>query len=415
VLFFVVAQRRLLPKFVLTRPDDPASSFTTVQQSNAVLSFNNVTTTCNNTAVEARTRGKTSMYSPFWDRQDWQYCKEKNVVLGSKAGRPRKMPYTITENDFRRFHNKTCNTPDEIMLSIKYGQRKWDDPKHENLTNTEREQHPSYFVPAHCDVPPVIHHYACSILSEYSHVIVIGDSLTRHFHQALYVVLRNDLALGGVVSSAPFMHENCRCDGQFSEYKQCRTNDGTFQHMTDPQLQLGICSLIPSDFEMHFLPQRWDTTTWEKYTDFDLPSNMCNDKSSRGVLFYFHAGVHYDFNSSVVIKDIVEPVLNDPKLHECGPNKVTVIWQSGDARTRNQKLEKAYPTQTRDRSRQYNTEMARYFATECNRTVHVLDTWNMTKDAQTSDGVHYLTDVNLQKAYAFLNLARLTQEQENMQ
>lgn len=39
------------------------------------------------------------------------------------------------------------------------------------------------------------------------------------------------------------------------------------------------------------------------------------------------------------------------------------------------------------------------------RYVLIIDWWNMTADAQSSDGLHYLSDINLAKAAQILYLA----------
>jgi hypothetical protein len=36
--------------------------------------------------------------------------------------------------------------------------------------------------------------------------------------------------------------------------------------------------------------------------------------------------------------------------------------------------------------------------------------WNLTKDAQTSDGFHFLSDVNIMKAFLLLHVAHLLKE-----
>lgn len=67
----------------------------------------------------------------------------------------------------------------------------------------------------------------CQVLQKYSHVMWLGDSLTRHMTSAFHVILTQNLRYGGIpdrpVTDKQILKE-CNCDGAFSEFVKCRTN-----------------------------------------------------------------------------------------------------------------------------------------------------------------------------------------------
>jgi len=54
------------------------------------------------------------------------------------------------------------------------------------------------FQPRDCDMRWYSTHEACEIMSRFEQVMIVGDSLNRHLVNALYIMLRGDLALGGI-------------------------------------------------------------------------------------------------------------------------------------------------------------------------------------------------------------------------
>ena len=67
-----------------------------------------------------------------------------------------------------------------------------------------------------------------------------------------------------------------------------------------------------------------------------------------------------------------------------------------------------YPHQSRENILLFNEGIKDLFVSSGllpGQDVLILDWWNFTADAQSSDGVHYLSDVNLGKAAQILYLA----------
>jgi hypothetical protein len=73
-----------------------------------------------------------------------------------------------------------------------------------------------------CIVPWVDREEICSTIGLYSHVSFTGDSILRHTWIAYRMLLTEDLMFGAIFRGQEESYENCMCDGQFSEYVECR-------------------------------------------------------------------------------------------------------------------------------------------------------------------------------------------------
>jgi hypothetical protein len=142
-----------------------------------------------------------------------------------------------------------CDSIVDILDSIKNGERKWSEEDEikfalelmrlEALPDTmamvehdiKKEQLPSRFAPSKCHVPfiPLSPDRACEILNKFSHVILDGDSLVRHFRQTLIMILRGEWTNGAEMTNNPATLAHCACDGQYSEQAGCRIFDPYFE------------------------------------------------------------------------------------------------------------------------------------------------------------------------------------------
>jgi len=303
-------------------------------------------------------------------------------------------PLSITNDTYASFHSRPVANSDELSYAVKFGKRQWRDPLHINS-----EQHVSYFLPAKYDIPSLSSSESCSILSQYSHILMLGDSLSRHVRQAIFILLRNNFVSGAIISSnkhgAINPYDTCRCDGQFSETNKCRQNNGFFNDCTPRDLDL--CRYLNDTEQFQFTYQfktiNVPPKTWELAN--------CTDPQSRGVLIYFQGGIHYSSDVNSTIQQLIEPVTNQTGFKDCLKyGKVHVIWSTYTAQSRT--LDKRYPKQSRESALIFNDGMEEYWA-EQSFPVITLDWWNLTADSQTADGFHSLADVNLMKATQLLH------------
>jgi hypothetical protein len=68
-------------------------------------------------------------------------------------------------------------------------------------------------------------------------------------------------------------------------------------------------------------------------------------------------------------------------------------------------VDRKYLRQSRENATLFNMQM-NHMIQKVIPNVTIIDWLNLTIDAQTSDGVHFLTDVNLQKANHFLHVIK---------
>ena len=98
--------------------------------------------------------------------------------------------------------------------------------------------------------------------------------------------------------------------------------------------------------------------------------------------------------------------MNHPVLQKCAnAGKLQVIWINFHAQSR--KLDTQYPFQARENTSNLNRDMERLLVQKGYGHVPIFDVFNLTLDAQTSDGYHFMSDVNLLKAYVVLTAANL--------
>lgn len=81
--------------------------------------------------------------------------------------------------------------------------------------------------------------------------------------------------------------------------------------------------------------------------------------------------------------------------------KLTMVASARVRAHRSRENDKRYPWQSRESVRTFNSELARRVHAVLPKAI-VLDTLALATEAQTSDGLHFLTDVNLARAAILL-------------
>ena len=357
--------------------------------------------------------------------------KGKNFIK-MKRGKFKTVPFSLSSASLHSLPTLKCDTIADILDSIKNGERKWSEEDENKfasklLTLEElpeakdiayslmKEQRPSLFVPSRCHVPfiPPNSDRACEILNKFSHVILDGDSLTRHLRQTLIMVLRGDWTNGAMMTNNTRTLSKCKCDGQYSEHPVCRINDPYFESTNvlytipksniqnqpshdsvcqnlitkaeDPIVQFGRRTVgIASGYKMFPFP--WDTIN-------------CDTPHYQGLFIMIQGGLHFQLNATETYRVQVEPILNHPKYQKCVEvEKVVLMYADMAAFSRS--IDQKYPHQKRENALLFNDEMEHLIRSSGkpgSEDVLFLNWWNMTADSQSSDGVHSLMDVNLAK------------------
>jgi hypothetical protein len=139
----------------------------------SIISTNTVRQACSYQSTEISfVLPKAEVFLP--NREDFQYCEANNIVLG-RSDRlnvnlgETKRPYSLNELDYAPFHNHAlpaCTSAHEVELSLRLGQREWDDPVHANWSSIEKERVGSHFVPSNCRIENLISNQLCQVLDE---------------------------------------------------------------------------------------------------------------------------------------------------------------------------------------------------------------------------------------------------------
>eukprot|EP00571_Detonula_confervacea_P009995 CAMPEP_0172304864 /NCGR_PEP_ID=MMETSP1058-20130122/6234_1 /TAXON_ID=83371 /ORGANISM="Detonula confervacea, Strain CCMP 353" /LENGTH=410 /DNA_ID=CAMNT_0013016263 /DNA_START=272 /DNA_END=1504 /DNA_ORIENTATION=+ len=368
-------------------------------------------------AVEGSHGGTESKFCSDEHRRAAQFCMGKNKVpLRANFVVPRVRswgelrPYSISPIlNLTRTLMPRCQNLNDYLSSIKLGTRSWP-----NSQNSNDDAASSVFVPFDCYVPslPPPPAKTCDILGQYNHVIFHGDSLTRHMRQAMYMSMRGNFISGGVMTHAPHVLDQCTCDGQFSEAYVCRTFESYFHETIQPREISGeIPKLCPAATFTFGKQAMAPWLTRKGKTDpgrsVDWNNVDCADTTFKGLLLVMQGGLHWLSNASDTFENMVQPVVVHPKYRECAClGKVRLLWVAMNVQST--AYDEQWPHQSREKALIFNEEMRNSFISiglTPGEDVLILDWWNMTVDAQTSDGLHYLSDVNLAKAAQILYLA----------
>lgn len=346
-------------------------------------------------------------------------CLGKNIVMdrgdGYGVALPRTRPWSVSAKSYQDGNQKMCGSLDSLLRAVRNGHRVWEEgedktvpaaivAEEERPVNTSLlyETQPSHFLPRGCHLPYIGKEQACKILSRYSHVVIAGDSLARHTAQGLNMLLKEDWMLGAYPLGsglAPDLMDKCRCDGQFSEHKLCRSFDGQKLLPGDPR-DCGACTWLSSQetFHLHYLelPGKEDGPVWEQ---------LCNEDPRPGLIM-LNGGTHFGSGVETTKKDLITKTyekLQEVKTRCQWTCDIKMVWAGLNAQSR--LLDQRYPHQSRESAKHFNDLMDDYVASRLGMLP--LSFWNLTRDAPTSDGFHYLSDVNMYKAIVLLHVARL--------
>jgi hypothetical protein len=102
------------------------------------------------------------------------------------------------------------------------------------------------------------------------------------------------------------------------------------------------------------------------------------------------------------VDDFFLNYINHPVIQNCSKvGKLQVVWMNFHIQSR--QLDVKYPQQSRENTTLENQEIEQLLVQRGYGHIPILHMMNLTMDAQTSDGYHFLSDVNLHKAYSVLD------------
>ena len=287
-----------------------------------------------------------------------------------------------------------CDTTIDLSVSLAFGVREWNNPGDALQQNPEAFQ--SFFVPHGCAFKWFSPREACTVLSRYSKLYFVGDSLTRHLVQGVTMVLNGNLEYGAVPHAKESrIYDDCRCDGQFSEAKECRMSIDTFVD----NRAAGLCPGTSGHFAL-------------VYNGGMIGNNaLVSQYDTRPIFFFLSAGTHYKMDANVTIQEFLEPNLSKIEAMKAANSELWVLTSWGAMGAQGRMLDTKYWRQSRENSAVFNQQIGEYALKNGVQTV--FDWWNLTRGAQASDGLHLLTDVNVVKAQYIINWLALSLDEHD--
>lgn len=290
----------------------------------------------------------------------------------------------------------------------------------------------------------------CRILNRYSIVYWVGDSLTRHTLMAMLSVIVLDLRTGAVPKNSKyeFHYEQCQCDGIYSESMYCRQYD----QRTDftRAISKKCKELIPEFSTIFEYVLRTKGITKPQFPQLANCSVTGYTQEDRPMLLYYQGCRDGPDHNKIESEDLtqIQPIINWMKIRltkcrisnssdsaksdmasrrsydskvllrqmntsswlgEKFSRKIGVILTGGNVQ--HKRLDRYYPFQARNVSRLIN-EVWKEYIRQSYPGMQFLDFWNITMQppAETSDGFHYLTATNIEKANSVVHLMNLLLE-----
>lgn len=351
-------------------------------------------------------------------------CFAKNIVLqrGTLALENLELtPWTVHARTYTTADSRgtMCSSIEQIAHSLKYGQRHFvhaatDDALPVSMSSLQKHA-ATAFQPSGCNYiwPSRLH--ACKISQTFHRIIFLGDSLIRQTHRAFTMFLREDFEYGGLPYSLPplktfngeniSIYDDCRCDGQLSEHMACRFNGAL---VFEDNRQKGICSFGMEHFALQFISVFNKELALLRGNTRAMISKICTQASPgmrRPVQLILGTGSRFHCNATETIELFITPIAESIKRARavCPDVEVSIIWISRGVQDR--AVDEIYPYQSREQMLVFNEQIDSHFKeVHAELGVVILDVWNLTQGARTSDGVHYLSDVNLVQAAYIINV-----------
>ena len=344
-----------------------------------------------------------------------QYCRSHNTILPRHDGQygnfPSSVPYSVPKYPvpLSAANGRSCKTVAQLLDAVASGSR-----MHlYNDTAPLGRLAPSVFTPLGCGVG---HHSRAAMqrtLGSYQFLAVIGDSHSRHHYQGLQLLHSEDLRTGAmnersrtrvrkiadknvpVCKSSRQCPHVCECDGQFAEDVGCRNADKGRPIKYEPN------NSTAANFVLH------SHLLWMRRGDGPSYLECAGGRSRHGkpMAFLLQGGPHHHFHVNKTYGIFIEPALRHIRYKEWACGAPAVVFVTG-VHAQDPVLDAKYPHQMVHHGRLFNIRMRALLAKE-HPDVGFVDFLPLTRGAQSSDGFHYLSDVNIAKAEILLSLMDL--------
>jgi hypothetical protein len=344
-----------------------------------------------------------------------KFCQDNNFLnmyqdQPSFRSKNSSRPYSIHSMAFHRHHTRFCESSEELLSAIKFGRRSWGNYDKSNIDIEQKEQLSSYFIPFGCDIPYLTSKQYCDVANMFHHILILGDSQSRHLHQAMLMIYRNDVIQGSIQPAFTGLNvqHRCHCDAQFSPSKNCRPIDmGIFREFRPYQLH--TCHHLQIDNQA---TQAYAVNRNGKQT-YNYEAINCSAPDYKGLLLYLQGGVHYKWKASKTFRGIWRKIITHPNIRECAKyRKLIMIWSG--YMSQSPVLDRRFQEQSMSKGLIFDSEIEKKLQ-RFGFSVPTLSWINLTLGSTKTDGLHFMTDVNLERAQHLMILAKILRTEKYYQ
>lgn len=264
------------------------------------------------------------------------------------------------------------------------------------------------YIPDGCDLRWYSVDEICFVLSRFSHVYIVGDSLQRMLTQALFILLRQDLGLGGV--AAWELKRRQPEPGQTTNIKDCLCEDQIRRHecsdsyprsMRELAAESGerICqsdeTSLPPNLSYHKL-SGYPSSSAERQ---ELLTALTNDQDrKRPVAFVMHHTFWSNVNVTATLgwlDDILELEPSNQSTSRSFRNLFVTANNPGSLED-----QVVFDGRTSNNVAKFERAIAPHLES---RNVDMLGFYNMSVQASANDNIHASLRTNLLKPMMVIN------------
>ncbi|EDO49097.1 predicted protein [Nematostella vectensis] len=237
----------------------------------------------------------------------------------------------------------------------------------------------------------------CRVVSErLDSLVLIGDSLMRHFSNSLLTLFTNDPESGALLNGS----EGCHGERQFVDSGRSRCHDRTIKERADVVPKTKFCQGVP------YFQYKYNASYNLEYRHGPVELVNKSILSNSRTAFFVDVGLQDGLVTKQYQDSYIEPVLNLIGDREWPK----FIWVTTHSPSFIKPV--AYRSwQGKKKIITYNAAMKEYFKA---KRIPVFDVFPMTEGVNSYDGTHYGAGLNMMKSQTLINYIERTFNRKNV-
>ena len=246
-----------------------------------------------------------------------------------------------------------------------------------------------------CKMTNFTSHAACKLMNDHvSSLVLIGDSLMRHFHNALMILFTNNPHGGALRKDlTKEQHEACSGEMQFVDAGKTVCHGKISRQISEVESK----SFCEGNVKFQYSFNESYCIDYAKGALAVVTKHL----NRRNAVILIGVGLHDGLSFERITKHYMEPILNlvQNKARSGWPK---IIWVTTHAHGSLKPVE-FRGSQGNDKVIEFNRRMKDYLEPQ---GVDVFDVFNLTLGLHSYDGTHYGPGVNMMKVQLLMNYLR---------